>query len=126
MKPKRRKILPHEPDQPIAGVVEAIQDSNEILRVWGKKKQNASECSDKSEKSASETQKDKEGNKCFFSEQERESLEYLVKEVQEFSKEEATTDAQTALRELCTGIFESEENFASNHDFFLYGAPQRK
>ncbi|MBI1924648.1 hypothetical protein HYR99_10390 [Candidatus Poribacteria bacterium] len=49
-----------------------------------------------------------------------------IMEVQEFSKEEATTDAPTALRELCTGIFESEENLASNHDFFLYGAPQRK
>ncbi len=42
MKPKRRKISPHEPDQPIAGIVEAIQDSNEMLRVWAEKKQRAS------------------------------------------------------------------------------------
>lgn len=62
----------------------------------------------------------------FLSKQERESLEHLVKEVQEFSKEKATMDAQKALHELCTGIFESEENFASNHDFFLYGAPKRR
>lgn len=78
------------------------------------------------EESALETEKHKEENKYFFSEQERDSLERLVSEVQEFSKEEATMDAQKALRELCTGIFESEENLASNHDFFLYGAPKRK
>jgi hypothetical protein len=119
-------ISTHEPDQPIAGIVEAIQDSNEMLRVGVKKKQSASECSDMSEKSALETQKDKEGNRYFFSEQERESLADLVREVQEFSKAEATLDAQEALRELCNGIFESEENLASHHDFFLYGAPKRK
>jgi len=63
---------------------------------------------------------------CLLSEQERNSLVRLVKEVQEFSIEEATADAQKALRELCAGIFESEEHLASNHDFFLYGAPKRK
>ena len=65
-------------------------------------------------------------DECFFSEQERISLDHLVKEVQEFSREKATRDAQEALRESCAGIFESEENLASNHDFFLYGAPKRK
>jgi len=62
----------------------------------------------------------------FFSEKEREALEHLVEEVQEFSREKPTMDAQKALQELCAGIFESEENIASNHDFFLYGAPKRK
>lgn len=64
--------------------------------------------------------------RIHISAQERESLKDLVREVEEFSKEEVTTDAQTALRELGAGIFESEENLASNHDFFLYGAPKRK
>ncbi len=73
-----------------------------------------------------ETKKDTEENRSFFTEQERESLEYLVKEVQEFSEEEVTVAAKTALRELCEGIFESEENLASNHDFFLYGTEKRK
>ena len=62
----------------------------------------------------------------FLTEQEREALERIVKEVQDFSKEKATTYAQGALLELCAGIFESEESLASNHDFFLYGAPKRK
>ena len=31
-----------------------------------------------------------------------------MKEVQEFAKEEVTEDAKQALRELCTGVFESE------------------
>jgi hypothetical protein len=66
------------------------------------------------------------GTECSLSEQERESLDHLLKEVEEFSTEKATADAQKALRELCAGIFESEENLASNHDFFLYGAPKRK
>ncbi len=73
-----------------------------------------------------ETKKDTEENRSFFTEQERESLEYLVKEVQEFSEEEVTVAAKTALRELYEGIFESEENLASNHDFFLYGTEKRK
>jgi len=80
----------------------------------------------RNEKSVLEIKKHTEENKYFFSEQERTSLEGLAKEVQEFSRQEATMDAQKALRELCTGIFESEENLASNHDFFLYGAPKRK
>ena len=58
--------------------------------------------------------------------EERKSLDRLVEEVQEFSREKPTMDAQEALRELCSGIFEGEENLASNHDFFLYGAPKRK
>ena len=54
------------------------------------------------------------------------SLEHIVKEVREFSKEKLTMRAKKALRELCAGIFESEGDLASNHDFFLYGAPKRK
>jgi hypothetical protein len=50
----------------------------------------------------------------------------LSEELQEFSKEKPTADAQKALQKLCSGIFESEEELASNHDFFLYGAPKRK
>jgi hypothetical protein len=65
-------------------------------------------------------------NKSFLSEHERASLEHIVRGVQEFSKQKVTTHAKKALRELCAGIFESEEDLASNHDFFLYGAPRRK
>ena len=65
-------------------------------------------------------------NKNFLSEHERASLEHIVKEVREFSKEKVTMRAKKALRELCAGIFESEEDVASDHDFFLYGAPKRK
>ena len=65
-------------------------------------------------------------NKSFLSEHERASLEHIVREVREFSKEKLTMRAKKALRELCAGIFESEEGLASNHDFFLYGAPKRK
>jgi len=61
-----------------------------------------------------------------FSEQEKQSLDYLVKDVQEFSGEEISTEAQKALQDLCQGIFESKECIADNHDFFLYGAPKRK
>ena len=65
-------------------------------------------------------------NKSFLYEHERASLEHIVEEVREFSKEKLTMRAKKALRELCAGIFESEEDLASNHDFFLYGAPKRK
>lgn len=65
-------------------------------------------------------------NKSFLSEKERASLEHIVREVREFSKKKLTVRAKEALRELCAGIFESEEDLASNHDFFLYGAPKRK
>jgi len=65
-------------------------------------------------------------DKSFLSEQERVSLEHIVREVREFSKKKLTVRAQEALQELCAGIFESEEDLASNHDFFLYGAPKRK
>ncbi len=47
----------------------------------------------------------------------------LSEELQVFSKEKPTADAQKALQKLCRGIFESEEELASNHNFFLYGAP---
>jgi hypothetical protein len=73
----------------------------------------------KKEKSSLET----EGS---VSEEKKTSLDLLVEEVRDFSKKKATVDAQEALRDLCAGIFESEENLASNHDFFLYGAPKRK
>ena len=62
----------------------------------------------------------------YISVQERKALADLVREVEEFAKTEATRDAQEALRELYEGIFESEEDFASHHDSFLYGAPKRK
>ena len=69
---------------------------------------------------------DHEEDRNFFTEQEKKALEPIVKEVQEFLKEEATPDAKQTLRELCAGVFESEEDFASNHDHYLYGAPKRK
>jgi len=56
MKPKRRKISPHEPDQPIAGIVEAIQDSDEMLRVWAKKKPQIAEVLPQSRQSIAEAQ----------------------------------------------------------------------
>jgi hypothetical protein len=41
MKRKRRNITPHEPDQPIAGIAEAISDSDAMRRVWEEKEQRA-------------------------------------------------------------------------------------
>lgn len=41
MKRKRRNIVPHEPDQPIAGIAEAIRDSDAMLRVKEEKEQRA-------------------------------------------------------------------------------------
>ncbi len=49
MKPKQRKISSHDSDQPIAGIVEAIDDSDEMLRRW-EKKQEASEALSPAEK----------------------------------------------------------------------------
>ncbi len=39
MRRKKRHITPHEPDQPIAGIAEAVSDSNAMLRVWKEKEQ---------------------------------------------------------------------------------------
>ncbi|MBM3235143.1 hypothetical protein FJZ31_02470 [Candidatus Poribacteria bacterium] len=41
MKRKRPNITPHEPDQPIAGIAEAISDSDAMRRVWEEKEQRA-------------------------------------------------------------------------------------
>jgi len=38
---KRRNITPHEPDQPIAGIAEAISDSDAMRRAWEEKEQRA-------------------------------------------------------------------------------------
>ncbi len=73
------------------------------------------------EKSQSEAK-----NHDFFSEQERNSLAHIVRRVREFSKEKPTIEAQKALRRLCEGLFESEEDIASDHDSFLYGFPKTK
>ena len=61
-----------------------------------------------------------------FSEQEKRALDQLIKEVQDFSREKVSIEAQMALQDLCQGVFESKENIADNHDFFLYDAPKRK
>jgi len=39
MKRKKRNITPHGPDQPIAGIAEAISDSDAMRRVWEEKEQ---------------------------------------------------------------------------------------
>jgi hypothetical protein len=45
---KHRNVSPHEPDEPIAGVEEAIRDSELMARVWEeKKRRRAAEASKK-------------------------------------------------------------------------------
>lgn len=43
MKRKRRDIAPHEPDQPLAGLAEAVRDSDAMLHVWEEKERRAAE-----------------------------------------------------------------------------------
>lgn len=57
----------------------------------------------------------------FLSEEDRESLKYLVDEFNEFIKSEPTPEAIKALRELSEGIFEGEEDLSDKHDLYLYG-----
>jgi hypothetical protein len=40
---KKRDISPHEPDEPIAGIAEAIRDSDEMKRVWEQKQRRMEE-----------------------------------------------------------------------------------
>jgi len=68
-----------------------------------------------------ERSESKTKNYDFLTEQERDSIENIVRRVREFSKEKPTIQAQDALRRLCEGLFESEEDIASDHDSFLYG-----
>jgi hypothetical protein len=67
-----------------------------------------------------------EDNEQLFSEEDIKSLSPIIEEVQEFLKNKPKRSTQEALREICAGVFESEEDLASNHDFYLYGAPKRK
>ncbi len=62
----------------------------------------------------------------MLSEEDIKSLSSIIEEVQEFLKSKPTKSTQEVLREMCEGIFETEEDIGSNHDFFLYGMPKRK
>ena len=57
----------------------------------------------------------------FLSEQDRESLKYLVDEFNEFIKSEPTPDGKKALQELFSGIFDCDMEIANKHDLYLYG-----
>jgi hypothetical protein len=73
------------------------------------------------EKYADEIDEVNEFPEDFLSEQDRESLKYLVDEFNEFIKSEPTPEGKKALQELFSGIFEGDMEIAENHDLYLYG-----